>query len=95
MEFKLDWVQIQSKGNEIQIGTKDIKNMLVTLKLKKKTLKKLRSKKHVFISLYLGSKKHILAWELSKGYRMKSKVVLHKLVLMNHLGTIQRMPYET
>jgi len=25
---------------------------------------------------------------------MKSKVVLHKLVLMNHLGTIQRITYK-
>jgi len=54
MEFKFNWVQIQLKGNEIQIGTKDIKNLLVTMMLKRKTLKKLRSKKHVFIPLYLG-----------------------------------------
>jgi hypothetical protein len=35
MEFKLDSVQLQLKGNKIQIGTKNIKNLLVTMMLKK------------------------------------------------------------
>jgi hypothetical protein len=58
MEFKLDWAQIQLKGNEIQIDTKDIKNMLVTMKFEF-FFEKTNIQKTCFHSSLLGNSRNI------------------------------------
>jgi hypothetical protein len=54
-QFHLNWIQIQLKKNGMQIDVKGIENLLVNTVLKKILLKYTNLKRHIFISLYLGS----------------------------------------
>ncbi len=79
--LRFNWIEFKLKRNGIQIGGKDMENLLV---LKKKTFKKHKSKKIAFNTSSLGNVPNRFQFENNDLQFIKSKIVLTKLAPINH-----------